>query len=236
MSEYPQSPLFAFPRLSAVVLALFFVSAPAAHSQTDTSSWVGRKVYLKPNAKKMDGAKIVTTSEMEWDEVVLKEQGPWVYLRDAWVAKSDVMNLNEAFDYWVDEVRRNPQSATAWVFRGKCWRERGEHANALKDFDEAIRLNPKDDGAYNNRGGTKLDTKDYSGAMNDYTESIRLNPKNALSYNGRGVARDISEDYEGAMKDYNEAILLNPSFAHAYLNRGITKRTLKDPGPAHTKL
>lgn len=49
---------------------------------------------------------------------------------------------DEAFGYYVEEIRRNPQSANAWRRRAGCWRDKGEYDGAIKGYDEPLRLVP----------------------------------------------------------------------------------------------
>ncbi|MGC4001652.1 MAG: tetratricopeptide repeat protein [Pirellulales bacterium] len=190
---------------------------------------IGTEVYFKNNAVAKVGTNVVDVFKMvAFPATVEDVNGEWLWLGRAWVRKRDVMDLPTAFDYYIDEVRRNPRSANAWYCRANCWHKKGEYTNALKDYDEAIRLDPREKVAYNGRGITKSDLNDHAGAIKDYDEAIRLDPKNGLYYNNRAVSKEIETGLSDALSDYNEAIRLDPKAALYYRNRAGVKSTLKD--------
>lgn len=120
---------------------------------TSRDPLLGQDVFFKASAVAMLGKQVVDKYKLlSWPVRVGDVQGDWLWVGRAWVRRSEVMLLPEAFDYYVEEVRRNPKSASAWRRRGICWSARGEYDNAIKDYDEAIRLDPKDATAYYNRG------------------------------------------------------------------------------------
>ncbi|MEZ6123966.1 MAG: tetratricopeptide repeat protein [Planctomycetaceae bacterium] len=190
---------------------------------------LGTRVFWKDGGVAKVGSVVVDLSKnVPWPATVEDVQGDWLWLGRAWMRRSDVMTLNEAFDHYVDEVRRNPGSAQAWRRRAGCWAEKGELTNAIKDYDEAIRLDPKESVYHNLRGIAKWNLDDYAGAIKDFDEAIRLDPKSSAAYNNRGFAKRNLKDYEGAIKDHDEAIRLDPKSSAAYNNRGNAKSNLKD--------
>jgi tetratricopeptide (TPR) repeat protein len=193
-----------------------------------TDPYQGINVFLKDSAIAKIGNQVIDDSKIAFPERVGDVNGDWLWVGRGWVRKSDVRTLQEAFDFYVDEVRNNPKSAGAWYRRAACWLEKGELNNAVKDYDEAIRLDPKEAACYIGRGVAKDDLKDYTGAIRDYDEAIRLDPKSPFSYSNRGFAKHNLKDYSGAIRDYDEAIRLDPKFATAYINRGVAKSARKD--------
>jgi tetratricopeptide (TPR) repeat protein len=185
---------------------------------------IGQLVFCKDSAVAKVGGQVVDEFEvLTWPATVGDVNGDWLWLGRAWVRRSEVMSPQEAFDYCVEEVRRNPKSAIAWRRRAVCWKERGELDNAIRDYDEAIRLDPKYALAYQSRGNAKRGKLDYDGAIGDYDEAIRLDPKNAWAYNNRGNAKRGKLDYDGAILDYDEATRLDPRMASAFNSRGNAK-------------
>ena len=141
-----------------------------------------------------------------------------------WVAASDVLPLDEAIDFYTAEIRDNPDNAAAYNWRGLLWREKGEQAIAIADFDEVIRINPNDATAYNNRGNARMARREFDRAIADYDQAIRLRPGHTMAYNNRGNARMARKDHDGAIADYEEAIRIDPDYAPAYNNRGNALR------------
>ena len=66
--------------------------------------------------------------------------------------------------------------AVLYSNRGVEYSAKGDHENAIADYNEAIRLDPKIAEAYNNRGNAWRNKGDYDRAIADYNEAIRLDP------------------------------------------------------------
>lgn len=96
--------------------------------------------------------------------------------------------------------------------RGIACHERGDFAQALANYQEAMRLNPSDALAFNNRGVTRRALGDLPGALADYDEALRLKPDYATAYSNRGLVRTDLGDAFGALADYTEAIHLGPRY------------------------
>jgi tetratricopeptide (TPR) repeat protein len=193
-----------------------------------TDPYQGIEVFLKDSAIAKVGNQVIDRSKISFPSQVGDVNGEWLWVGRGWVRKSDVRTLQEAFDFYVDEVRNNPKSASAWYSRAVCWKHKGELNNAIKDFDEAIRLDPKEAKAYGGRGVAKRALKDYTGAIADYDEALRLDPNSARAYYNRGIAKDSLKNYTSAITDYDEAIRLDSNYAGAYNNRGVTKLHIAD--------
>ena len=140
---------------------------PAAHDPL-----IGTRV--ESGIAKVGNTEIDKSKYLEWPATVKAVEGEWLWLGRAWMRRFDVMDLATAFDFYMKEVRRNPQSARAWRSRGVCWEVKGKRHNAVKDYDQAIKFDSKYAAAYNNRGSCKCALKDYAGAIKDLDEAIRL--------------------------------------------------------------
>ena len=94
---------------------------------------LGTEVFLKDSAIANVGNEVVDKYKvLSWPATVEDVNGGWLWLGRAWVRRTDVMNLEQAFDYYVEEVRNNPKSARAWWSRAGCWSVKGELNNALR--------------------------------------------------------------------------------------------------------
>jgi tetratricopeptide (TPR) repeat protein len=187
---------------------------------------IGTKVFWKDGAIAKVGNEVIDKFKVLGCPALVEDvDGEWLWLSRAWVRRSDVMQLNEAFEYYIEEVRRNPTSARAWRHRAGCWSLKGELNNAIKDFDEAIRLDPKDARRYTNRGFAKHNLKDYSGAIRDHDEAIRLDPKFTTAYNNRGFSKMLSSDWNGSIRDYDAAMQLNPKYTSPINNKSFLLST-----------
>ena len=193
---------------------------------------LGKKVFFKDEAIAMVASTIIDKYKyVTWPAQVEEVIGEWLWLSRAWVRKEDVMELDEALDYFTEKVHGDPKDSRAWSNRGACWRFKGELQNAVKDADESIRLDPTISAYFHRRGFVKFELKDYSGAVADYDEAIRLDPKDTLAYINRGNAKVELRDYPGAVADYDAYIRLDPKESRAFINRGNAKSELMDyPG------
>jgi tetratricopeptide (TPR) repeat protein/serine/threonine protein kinase len=117
-------------------------------------------------------------------------------------------------------VRRTPLDPAAYVNRGRTYRELGNVAQALADYDKALLLDPQYAPAYNSRGNTYRVAGNYDKALADLTEAIRLNPKYGPPYSDRGFVFYLKKEYEQTVKDCDTALALDPSNAAAHVNRG----------------
>ena len=201
----------------------------ASTQKTQNDPLLNARVFIKDTAVAKIGNEVIDKYKyLSFPAKVEDVQGDWLWLDRAWVQRSQVMMLDQAFNYYFEQVRINPRSSRLWLGRAACWHAKGDLTNAIKDYDEAIRLEPKSFRAYINRGTAKSELQQYQGAVKDYDEAIRLDPKFAKAFYGRGIVKHSIADYQGAISDYDEAIRLEPKYTAAYINRGIAKDDLKD--------
>ena len=120
-------------------------------------------------------------------------------------------------------IRLNPNDGIAYVLRGICRAELGQHVAAISDYDIAIRLSPADANAYFMRGVTKGVLGQHFAAIADYDIAIRLRPGEPAAYFARGVAKSGLGQYSAAIADYDIAIRLSPADAEIYFRRGVAK-------------
>ena len=127
---------------------------------------------------------------------------------------------------FTDALRQTEQSVSAldqniiYYYRGNAYDSKGDYAQAIADYNQAIHLQPDDVEAYNNRGNAYGSKGDYAQAIADYNQAIHLQPDYVEAYNNRGIAYGSKGDYAQAIADYNQAIHLQPDLAVAYYNRG----------------
>jgi tetratricopeptide (TPR) repeat protein len=100
-----------------------------------------------------------------------------------------------------------PTQLAAWLNqRANLFMDKGEYAQAMSDFNEAIRLRPDVYVWYVGRGRLYDTLKDIDHAIADLNESIRLGPSAPDGYYYRGLAREHHGDVNDAISDYHEAV------------------------------
>jgi tetratricopeptide (TPR) repeat protein len=106
--------------------------------------------------------------------------------------------------------------------------EKGEYADAITNYSQALKLFPRDADIYYKRGLSYYKLGDYAAAIADYSQAIQINLNDAKVYIKRGLASYQLGDYLGAIADYTQAIRLNPNAAVAYKNRADARSQLGD--------
>ncbi len=138
---------------------------------------------------------------------------------ESWILKKDALSLDQAIDYYSEEIRRNPKDAAAWTQRGLASSAKGDPVKAVKDFTESLRLGMTDVSAYAGRGAAFLASGDIDSAIKDLTKALEIDPRNAAVYSDRGIAWTCKAEYDKAIKDLSESIKLNPGNPLAFSAR-----------------
>ena len=99
--------------------------------------------------------------------------------------------------------------------RGYVYDELGQHARAIKDYDEAIRLEPDNETAFGLRGNAYRKMGQYARAVQDFDEAIRLQtpdyePDYASVYYERSLAEGAMGKTTAADADLAKARSIDP--------------------------
>ena len=120
----------------------------------------------------------------------------------------------------IEDAKQKPKGrAAAYYNRGNAHSAKGDHEQAIADYDEAIKLDPKSASAYNNRGNARSDKGESEAALDDFNAAIKLNKRYASAYFNRGNIYAAQGD-ERALKDYDAAVKFNRRNVNAYIARG----------------
>ena len=222
-------------RAAAMMLAVALAAPPHLRAQAD-SSWFGTWVLPKQSDFKLqrnDRAAQPAGSAIR-SYLVERVYGSMVWLQAAgngprgWAPADHVVPVDQAIEFFTNQVRDNPRDAFSYVMRGTIRRDENDFDKAMADYAEAIRIDPRIASAYAGRGCAWWMKAEYDKAIADYTEAIRLDPGDAYSYAGRGVAWAEKAEYDKAIADLNEAIRIDPGNGYAYKSRGLTWSFKKD--------
>ena len=213
-----------------LILAISSVNSPA-HAQK-ISPWIGKKVVTKYQTPLKVGGQVVDKGDAFRVYTVEQVNDGWLWLASGsvkgWATASEVIPFDQAIDFYTKEIRANPRKASAYVWRGLVWNEKGEKDIAIADYSEAIKLDRSNSAAFNNRGNAWRDKQEYDKAIDDYSEAIRLDPKRTSAYDDRGNAWFDQGKYDKAIADYDEAMRLDPDNATRHNERGVSWGNLKN--------
>ncbi|MGC9505929.1 tetratricopeptide repeat protein [Baaleninema sp.] len=145
---------------------------------------------------------------------------------DLGVELYEAEKYEEALQAFSEAIRHNERFVNAYLYRGLCHHNLGNHEEAIEDYSEAISLKNDYGLAYQNRGLSYQQLEDYEAAIADFTQAIRLNPDDVFSYRNRGRSHQNLENHEEAIDDFTQAIRLNPEDADFHYLRGQSYRAL----------
>ncbi len=105
-------------------------------------------------------------------------------------AQRDLMHYEDAQATITAAIRANPEQALLWNTLATILAERGDVAQSIQFFDEALRLNPDFHSCRYNRGGAKQSLGDPLGALEDCEAAIpgvKLETERAMMHLARAT-------------------------------------------------
>ena len=110
--------------------------------------------------------------------------------------------------------------------KGILYGEKGEHDNAIVEYNKAIELDNTKAIFYFHRGGAYFSKGEYDLAIKDYDIAISIGEKDSEFFYQRGVAYAKKKEFDRAIKDFAEAVSLDSSvarFAYALARANIER-------------
>ncbi len=128
---------------------------------------------------------------------------------------------------YMAEARSPTTNKDAYQHGEQAYR-RGDHAEAVVYFTEAIALDPAHLNAYLNRAFCFVMLKQYADAIKDLTLVIEREPTHALAYTTRGSSYLRSGEPDKALADLEMVISLDPRNEEAWNNKGWAYKAKAD--------
>src|SRR5258708_3358506 len=152
-----------------------------------------------------------------------RDKGQWIAEGKAQFKQRCYPEALEAFEC---ALEIDPNSASAYNFRGLVLEEMAQFHEALLSYEAAIAHDPNFPDAWRNRGEVLYGLKRYEESLVVYERLLRLEPNNAVDYNRKGNALWQLGRFKESLEAYEEAIHLKPGLALAHNGRGNALREL----------
>ena len=105
--------------------------------------------------------------------------------------------------------------------------QRGNHAEAVRQFDTALRRDRNNIHALNNRGSALKELDRIDEALASYDRALAIKPDYADALSNRGnILKELGR-YEEALASLDRAIAARPDYAEAHSNRASVLHALK---------
>tara|TARA_R100001143_G_C3358185_1_gene133844 strand:+ start:2881 stop:3582 length:702 start_codon:yes stop_codon:yes gene_type:complete len=116
-------------------------------------------------------------------------------------------NIGECNRALEDDGLSTHDRAATLANRGILHAAKGELAEALSDYDEALSISPELAEVYLSRGIVYHFLRDFDKAIEDYSHAIQLRVSNLhIAYLDRGMAHEENGDMMAAADDYRKAL------------------------------
>jgi tetratricopeptide (TPR) repeat protein len=114
----------------------------------------------------------------------------------------------------IEATEKTPRLYYDYVGRGVAYLKKGQNAEAMRDFDEALKLKPDDLESRYRRAGLLLQQKQYDAAIEDYTKYLEADkdgsdPNRAMALRLRGFSYNTLQQDVKAGADYEAACMIN---------------------------
>jgi tetratricopeptide (TPR) repeat protein len=130
---------------------------------------------------------------------------------------------DESLQVAESKVRRAPQEAGNYIYRGIVFSKRGEHEKALQDFQQALKLSPQSTSARFDEALAFSALGRNKDAIKSYDKVTKQQPDCIAAWYNRGLLRLEDRKYDAAIRDFERAIKLEPRHINAMNNIAVAR-------------
>jgi tetratricopeptide (TPR) repeat protein len=127
-----------------------------------------------------------------------------------------------------------PRSVQAHALLATALMDRGEHRDALREFDAALAIYPDHIDALFNAGVAHMLLKEDADALRLFDRVIALEPKRFAAWVNEAAIRSGRREYGDALEAADRAVALQPNASNGHIMRGFALRGLGRLAEART--
>ena len=129
-----------------------------------------------------------------------------------------------------------PETADAYVTRGRAYFQATQYDNSLAAFEQALDLRPDDPEILTRRGSALGELRRHKEELADYERALQLDPDRADTLNNRGALFTDLGQFDLALTDYTRSLELRPGHAATFYNLACLFARWSKPAEASEKL
>lgn len=137
-------------------------------------------------------------------------------------------DLGEAEELARQSLDIDPEDALLHAYLGSILMQRGDHENALPQFEIAVSLEPKIAAFHNEFGNALAFTGDLVRAETALRKAVSLSPDIPEIHNNLGNILRATGQYASAIESYRLAVALRADYAEARTNLGVALQETDD--------
>jgi lipoprotein NlpI len=108
-------------------------------------------------------------------------------------------------------IKQSPDSAEAYVLRGRLHARSRKHDKAIADFTRAIELDPASSQAYDERGSEHLIAGQIDESIADFDKFLSAHPQHEPHHWKRGIAYYYAGKFKDGTKQFDDHQTVNPN-------------------------
>lgn len=149
---------------------------------------------------------------------VLREENGYYWLGRGWIARTDVVALEDAVPFFTSVIASAP-SSYAYVSRARAHLQLGAPHEAEADCRAALKLDASYAPAFTQLGRAQTMQRQPNAALESLERAITLDAHSALAFCYRAQTRQAMGDSGSALADFDRAIELDRHLVTAYFHR-----------------